>query len=203
MIDQTTRKSLTRARPQSSLCRRPLGPQVRPSHALKLRPVSHVIASFFCGVIDLTTVTGLTLLAVSWLGEGRLAAANAPVAARVAKPVVAASKQPAAQAALPLVPGAVEEMNANPNEPPTPPPIDLQGVQTAPWKAGAKGAGMPRKKDLNFDDELIEGFDNRNPYDSLLELGKEDQKADKHLFRKRKNFYPEMGVDIRKLGSFQ
>jgi len=47
------------------------------------------------------------------------------------------------------------------------------------------------KKDLSFDDEVLEGM-NKNPMDSVENLSKRDGLIDGHIYHKKNNFKVEM-----------
>lgn len=59
-----------------------------------------------------------------------------------------------------------------------------------------------RRKQLHFEDELIEGM-NHNPFDSLEHIANEDLRDNSHLYKKKANFRVEMKQQVRDAGYTQ
>ncbi len=72
----------------------------------------------------------------------------------------------------------------------------IPGPVTPPVQSGS------RSSSLNFEDEVVEGM-NRNPFDSLTHIGKNDDRNQKHLYRKKSNFRYEIKLNIREMGLLQ
>ena len=51
----------------------------------------------------------------------------------------------------------------------------------------ASSYGSERKKELNFEDDLIEGI-NRKPLDSVSQISEKNDDEHSHLYRKRASF---------------
>ncbi len=56
-----------------------------------------------------------------------------------------------------------------------------------------------RSSSINFDDEIVEGM-NKNPFDSLTNIYKRDNRDQKRLYRKKDNFNYELKLTIREMG---
>lgn len=74
--------------------------------------------------------------------------------------------------------------------------------QAARTPAAAQSTTMNlsgRKKNLSFEDEMVEGM-NKNPLDSLENLAQKDGDNNGHLYRKRKHFKKEMPEVAKEVG---
>ncbi len=56
-----------------------------------------------------------------------------------------------------------------------------------------------RSKNLNFEDELVEGI-NRRPLDSFQQISEIDRDADRHLYKKRSGFADRDEVLLSEMG---
>jgi hypothetical protein len=81
---------------------------------------------------------------------------------------------------------------------------DAQAGDTkrAPAAANAQAAatgGAKRKSSLEFDDNVVEGM-NKNPLDSLQNVGREDGKSHGRLYKKRTDFQNEIRQSVQEAG---
>jgi len=60
-------------------------------------------------------------------------------------------------------------------------------------------AGKKRAKSLEFDDNVVEGM-NKNPLDSLQNIGREDGKSHGRLYKKRTDFQNEIRQSVQEAG---
>ena len=67
----------------------------------------------------------------------------------------------------------------------------------APAQAG--GVVKKRSKSLEFDDNVVEGM-NKNPLDSLQNVGREDGKTHGRLYKKRTDFQNEIRQSVQEAG---
>ena len=65
--------------------------------------------------------------------------------------------------------------------------------------AAAAGVGAKRKSSLEFDDNVVEGM-NKNPLDSLQNVGREDGKSHGRLYKKRTDFQNEIRQSVQEAG---
>jgi hypothetical protein len=59
--------------------------------------------------------------------------------------------------------------------------------------------GKKRGKSLEFDDNVVEGM-NKNPLDSLQNVGREDGKSHGRLYKKRTDFQNEIRQSVQEAG---
>jgi len=64
---------------------------------------------------------------------------------------------------------------------------------------GQAAAGNKRKSSLEFDDNVVEGM-NKNPLDSLQNVGREDGKSHGRLYKKRTDFQNEIRQSVQEAG---
>jgi hypothetical protein len=72
----------------------------------------------------------------------------------------------------------------------------------APAAAAQGGAGAPAKRrsnSLSFEDNVVEGM-NKNPLDSLQQVGREDGKNHGRLYKKRTEFQNEIRQSVQEAG---
>jgi len=81
------------------------------------------------------------------------------------------------------------------------PPMSPSALIPAPAPSPS-GPSVPRSKDINFDDELVEGM-NQNPFDSLTHLGKKEDRGQAHLYRKKASFKREISETAQEMGYTQ
>ena len=67
---------------------------------------------------------------------------------------------------------------------------------------GAQDGGPERSDSLSFDDELIEGM-NQNPFESLTNVGKKDDRDEGHLYHRKPNFRKEIRRTSQEMGYVQ
>ena len=73
-------------------------------------------------------------------------------------------------------------------------------AKRAPANANANaGNGAKRKSSLEFDDNVVEGM-NKNPLDSLQNVGREDGKSHGRLYKKRTDFQNEIRQSVQEAG---
>jgi hypothetical protein len=79
------------------------------------------------------------------------------------------------------------------------PPTSLSTAAPQPV-AGDNPFG--RSTSLNFEDEIVEGM-NKNPFDSLTSVGKNDTRDQDRLYKKKPHFRFETKLTIREMGLLQ
>jgi hypothetical protein len=62
-----------------------------------------------------------------------------------------------------------------------------------------QGVGKKRSGKLEFDDNVVEGM-NKNPLDSLQNVGREDGKTHGRLYKKRTDFQNEIRQSVQEAG---
>src|SRR4051812_29116610 len=63
----------------------------------------------------------------------------------------------------------------------------------------ADGPGPERRKQIQFEDELVEGM-NRNPFDSLEHIANQNDRDSSHLYKKKAHFRVELKEHVREAG---
>lgn len=71
-------------------------------------------------------------------------------------------------------------------------PADVAKNKNNPPSSG----GPQRKKDLNFEDDIVEGM-NHLPLDHLKQFADKDKKKEPHLYHKRNNFENEIKIKLK------
>lgn len=76
---------------------------------------------------------------------------------------------------------------------------DDKRVPASANPAVSAGTGAKRKSSLEFDDNVVEGM-NKNPLDSLQNVGREDGKSHGRLYKKRTDFQNEIRQSVQEAG---
>lgn len=76
-------------------------------------------------------------------------------------------------------------------------------TQTFSAREPANRDGLPvqadRSTSIDFEDDIIEGM-NKNPFDSLTRVGKQDGAGGAHLYHRKKGFGREIKQTVREMG---